>query len=73
MYLLYIHTQTTQGIKKMTTETKQTLQEYIEFKLAQFVRLTGFDTNQDNAKEILKDQTKPLLKEWVQEAVAAGI
>ena len=48
------------------------LNEYMNFKTKQFIRITGFDSKQENAKEKLKVLVKPLLKEWVAEAIAAG-
>ena len=36
--------------------------------MKQFIRLTGFDTKQDNAKQKLKELTHPKLKDWVREA-----
>jgi len=50
-----------------------TLNQYIDFKTKQFIRTTGFNISQQNAKEILKTEIKPLLKNWVSEAIAAGI
>ena len=49
------------------------LNEYMNFKTSQFIRTTGFDTQQDNATEALKAAIKPLLKSWVAEAIAAGV
>jgi hypothetical protein len=48
------------------------LNEYIDFKTKQFIRTTGFNIKQENAKENLKAQVSPLLKGWVSEAIAAG-
>lgn len=48
------------------------LNEYLDFKTKQYIRISGFDTKQDNAKEKLSEAVKPLMKEWVAEAIAAG-
>ena len=48
------------------------LREYIEFKSKQFIRTTGFDSKQENAKAKLKELIKPELKGWIAEAIAAG-
>ena len=46
--------------------------DYIGFKINQFIRITGFDIKQDGAKEELKARIAPLMREWTAEAIAAG-
>lgn len=38
---------------------------FIESKVREYIRKTEFNTSQDNAKELLKAEVKPLLKGWV--------
>lgn len=64
-------------LKKYATEKTELkmkdLTEYIDFKIKQFIRTTGFDIKQPNAKAVLSSEIKPKLKNWVMEAKQAGI
>jgi hypothetical protein len=44
---------------------------YIDFKVKQYMRISGFDTNQDNAKDVLAQEVKPMLRRWVAEFIAS--
>ena len=46
---------------------------YINFKLGQHVRITGFDHKQANAKEKLSAILKANLEAWTKEAIQAGV
>jgi len=55
----------------MTNQEKK-VKEYVGFKISQYIRITGFNVKQENAKNKLKALTEPKLKDWVREALAAG-
>jgi len=44
---------------------------YIEFKIKQYVRITGFNIKKENAKDDLKNKVKPLLEDWIKEYICA--
>lgn len=48
------------------------LNDYLDHKTRQYIRTTGFDIKQPEAKAKLKAEIAPLLREWVAEAIAAG-
>ena len=53
------------------TNTQDQVKAYIDFKLAQFCRISGFDYKQVDAKAKLSDIVKKNLKNWVGEAMAS--
>ena len=48
------------------------LQAYLDFKIRQFIRTSGFNIQQPDAKEKLQILIATKLKQWVAEAIEAG-
>jgi hypothetical protein len=61
---------------EMNKETQRncpkSINEYLDFKMKQWMRLNEFDSSAPEASDRLKKAIHPQMKDWIAEAIAAG-